>query len=358
MEVVRICFQIALVTVPHIGYCVQRAEIHRTQSFAGYSPVVSLILLTSNTLRIYYYIGHRFLLALLFQAIVGVAVHGALLCKILEVQVQHVLDARSEDTYDEDSGAIIETAEAEPPTVAPPSSAAGTGGMAEKQNQTCSDRDDTTPSLNTATTPAAEWPASSSATHNEYEGSGDAPPSLAPSAGIRCGGSKFMRVLFGIEDCIEARLLRNTPPQFVYNYVIASTAALVTALLYYASIRRVWENAAEVVGYTALGIEALLVLPQILRNARRRSTEGLTMLLILTWVCGDIIKVIYFIYAKQALPFIVCGCFQVFLDIVVVAQLVYYRLIVKRESEVLIEGDDSADGQYGDGTVPVVDSLE
>ncbi|CAC9497389.1 conserved hypothetical protein [Leishmania infantum JPCM5] len=358
MEALRVCFQIALVIAPHIGYCAQHAEIHRTQSIEGYSPVVSLILLTSNTLRIYYYIGHHFLLALLLQAILGVAVHGVLLCKVLEVHVQQLLDARVTDIYDEDSAAVIETAAAGTPTVAPSSSAAGSGGAAEKQNQAFGDRDDTAPSPNTAAAPAAEWPASSSAAHNGYEGSGDVPPSLAPSAGIGCVTSKFLQVLFRIEDCIEASLLRNTPPQFVYNYAIAATAALVVALLYYVSIGRVWKNAAEVVGYAALGIEALLVLPQILRNARRRSTEGLTMLLILTWVGGDVIKVIYFIYAKQALPFIVCGCFQVFLDIVVVAQLVYYRLIVKRESEVLIEGDDGAGGQYRDGAVPAVDPLE
>ncbi|GET89567.1 hypothetical protein, conserved [Leishmania tarentolae] len=356
MEALNVCFQVALVIAPHVGYCAQYAEIDRTQSIEGYSPVVSLILLTSNTLRIYYYIGHHFLLALLFQAVVGVVVHGLLLCKVLEVHAQKLLEAQAPDTYGRDGTAIIEPVTVGAPTVEVSPSAAGVGGAAGIEHRAFDDTDDTSPSPHATAAGTAEWATSPSAACNRYEDSGDTSRSRTPSTGIKCVTFKLLKVFFRIEDCIEAHLLRNTPPQFLYHYAIAATAALLAVLFYYVSIGRVWKDAAEVVGYMALGIEALLVAPQILRNARRRSTEGLTILLIFTWVGGDAIKLIYFIYTKQALPFIVCGFFQAVLDMVVVAQLVYYRVMVKRGSEVLIEGDNGASRNHS-GAVPAVDPI-
>ncbi|KAG5476787.1 hypothetical protein CUR178_03972 [Leishmania enriettii] len=339
MEALRVCFEIALVIAPHIGYGAQYVEIHRTRSIEGYAPVVSLILLTSNTLRVYYYIGNRFLFALLCQAIVGIAVHGVLLLKVLEVHVQQVLRAQISELYNGSSPAAIATAAEEAPTRAAAPDAA-VGVAAGKQDPAAGDGDDTTPSPQTEV-PAVEWRASSSEAYNGLVSSGETPPSSAPSIGIKSVASKFLLLLFFIEDCIEAHLLRHTPLQFACNYVVTAALALGTVLLYYFSIGRVWKYAADVVGYTALGIEALLVLPQILRNARRGSTEGLSMLLILTWVGGDVVKVTYFIYAKQSLPFILCGCFQALLDIVVVAQLIYYRFISRRESELCVESEVS-----------------
>ncbi|CAJ1027301.1 PQ loop repeat, putative [Leishmania lindenbergi] len=339
MEALKVCFEIALVIAPHIGYVAQYLEIHRTWSIEGYSPVVSLILLTSNTLRIYYYIGHPFLFALLCQAILGIAVHGIVLRKVLQVHLQQVLSAQSADMYSGDSASVSATVALEAPARATPSSVAG-GGTAGKRGLAINDEDDTSPS--NAAASAVAWLPSSREARNGFGGSGDASPSSAPSVGISCVAAKFLQLLFRIEDCIEAALLRYAPLQFVYSYLIVAVSALVMVLLYYISIGSVWKHAAEVVGYAALGIEALLVLPQILRHARRRSTEGLTTLLILTWVGGDVIKVVYFIYAKQALAFIVCGCFQLVLDVVVVAQVVYYGIIVKRESAVCVEGDDGA----------------
>ncbi|KAG5476504.1 hypothetical protein LSCM1_04217 [Leishmania martiniquensis] len=352
MEVARICFEVGLVIAPHIGYGAQYVEIHRTRSIAGYAPIVSLILLTSNTLRVYYYIGHRFLFALLCQALVGIAVHGALLLKVLEVHLQEVLRNQIADLYNVHSAVVISAAGAEAPTEeAPPTVAFG--GAAGKQDPVTGDGDATALSPQAEVSPV-EWPTPSGDGFSGLGGMEGTPPSPAPESGLKCVVAKFLRLLFSIEDFLEAHLLRQTPLQFACGYVIAAAFALGVVLLYYISIGRVWKHAADVVGYAALGLESLLVLPQILRNARRRSTEGLTMLLILTWVGGDAIKVAYFIYARQSLPFILCGCFQAFLDVVVVVQLVYYRFIVKRDTEVRLEEEGDANGGYPEGAVPAV----
>lgn len=312
MSAWEVIFQILLVVAPHIGYVAQYFEIARTNSIEGYAPLVSLILLTSNTLRLFYYIGKHYLLALLFQAIVGVLVHFGLLLKVLDVHVSQVVDERQEDVLF-GSGAItpspIRAAMSMEETGGKPVSASSAGAP---DNTT---RDD--------------------ALAAPYSGNGStvlAEPEDASASPVKAAFSRFMRFLFMVEDALEQRLLRLTPRNFAFSYIASSAVTLVVVLVYFISIGRIWKDAHAVVGYLSLGIESLLVLPQILRNARRQSTEGLSILLILTWAGGDIIKVIYFTYAKQALPFIVCGIFQTVLDVVVVAQVIYYRFYLRNEA--------------------------
>ncbi|KPI84518.1 hypothetical protein ABL78_6428 [Leptomonas seymouri] len=298
-------FQILLVLAPHVGYVAQYIEIVRSNSIEGYAPLVSLILLTSYTLRLYYYIGNHYMLALLFQAIVGVVVHLAVLLKVLNVHISQVgseyqdnvlFGANAISPWSNNTPASFEEAGGKPaPVVADEhlSSSPHTSAQADT-------------------------------VHAEEAGT----TSWSPTAIF----FRFLRFLIQLEDTIESRLLALTPHGFVYSYVATACVTLVAVLIFYFTVGRFWSSAPEVVGYVSLGIEALLVLPQILRNARRRSTEGLSVVLILTWVGGDIIKVAYYIYAKQALPFIVCGIFQILLDVVVVAQVVYYRFCLRRES--------------------------
>ena len=78
-------------------------------------------------------------------------------------------------------------------------------------------------------------------------------------------------------------------------------------------------------GYAALGLEACLGLPQVLKNYRQKNTEGLSAILIAIWLFGDIGKVIYFSVGGSPTPFIACGILQICVDLVIVAQTRIYR---------------------------------
>lgn len=339
MHALEVIFSIGLVIGPYFGYVVQYAEIVKTNSIDGYAPIVSVILLTSNTLRILYYIGHRYLIALLLQAFLGVAVHGVMLWTVLEVHTRLTLRETAEDAYEH--GGAADVAAVSPAATGPGAAArdaAKAGGSSAKRDPTLNEAEDPAQTPHTAAE-AAVWAAARRGADG-YDGrnagaaqaadaSDYAPASHA--GGFQGAVHKLLSFLFFVEDGVEHWLMRHTPIQFMYHYVIAAVATLVAVLVYYATLGRAWKGAPEVVGYASLGIEALMVLPQILRNARRRSTEGLSLLLILTWVGGDLVKVVYYIYAGQALAFIVCGCFQILLDVVVVAQLVFYRILNRRE---------------------------
>jgi solute carrier family 66, member 2 len=78
-------------------------------------------------------------------------------------------------------------------------------------------------------------------------------------------------------------------------------------------------------GVLSLGIEAMLGVPQLLRNRRTRSTAGLNAILIGSWFVGDGFKTVYFVMNGAPIQFIGCGAFQLTMDTLILWQMLAYR---------------------------------
>jgi len=65
-------------------------------------------------------------------------------------------------------------------------------------------------------------------------------------------------------------------------------------------------------GYVALGIEAVLPIPQILENRRIQSCKGFRLSVLVNWLIGDLFKMTYFFLSEGGIPwaFKLCGLFQ------------------------------------------------
>ncbi|KAH9842167.1 putative membrane protein [Teratosphaeria destructans] len=65
-------------------------------------------------------------------------------------------------------------------------------------------------------------------------------------------------------------------------------------------------------GYVALGVEAILPIPQILQNHRSRSCKGFRLSVLVNWIIGDVFKMTYFFLSEGGVPwaFKLCGLFQ------------------------------------------------
>nr|CAD7437702.1 unnamed protein product [Timema bartmani] len=115
----------------------------------------------------------------------------------------------------------------------------------------------------------------------------------------------------------------------------------------------------QTVGFLAVLTEALLGAPQLLRNLRNKSTEGMrqaiyfvtgpffvltrtdinivvslhtsrqtpiqNIKMVVMWMMGDTFKTAYFIFNDLPLQFWLCGCLQVFIDIIILFQVYLYR---------------------------------
>ncbi|XP_063700554.1 solute carrier family 66 member 2 isoform X2 [Culicoides brevitarsis] len=87
----------------------------------------------------------------------------------------------------------------------------------------------------------------------------------------------------------------------------------------------------EIVGFMAVFIEAMLGAPQFLKNFRTKSTQGMSIQMVLMWLIGDMFKTVYFIVRDAPTQFWLCGSLQVSLDIAILCQVWMYRNNVPRQ---------------------------
>lgn len=81
----------------------------------------------------------------------------------------------------------------------------------------------------------------------------------------------------------------------------------------------------ETLGLVALLSEAMLAVPQLVKNFQYKSTEGMSVLMVLMWMVGDVFKTTYFVLREAPAQFWICGGLQVFIDILILYQVYLYR---------------------------------
>uniref|UniRef100_A0A2A4JK92 Solute carrier family 66 member 2 n=1 Tax=Heliothis virescens TaxID=7102 RepID=A0A2A4JK92_HELVI len=81
----------------------------------------------------------------------------------------------------------------------------------------------------------------------------------------------------------------------------------------------------ELIGFLALFTEAMLGAPQIAKNHKNKSTEGMSVSMVIMWTCGDVFKTTYFVLRDAPPQFWLCGSLQVSLDVVILFQVWLYR---------------------------------
>ncbi|XP_063236333.1 solute carrier family 66 member 2 isoform X1 [Bacillus rossius redtenbacheri] len=81
----------------------------------------------------------------------------------------------------------------------------------------------------------------------------------------------------------------------------------------------------QTVGFLAVLTEALLGAPQLTRNFRKKSTEGMSIKMVVMWTLGDTFKTTYFIVSEVPMQFWLCGCLQIGIDAVILFQVYLYR---------------------------------
>mmetsp|Transcript_9069 Transcript_9069/g.32038 ORF Transcript_9069/g.32038 Transcript_9069/m.32038 type:complete len:302 (-) Transcript_9069:81-986(-) len=104
------------------------------------------------------------------------------------------------------------------------------------------------------------------------------------------------------------------------SYVQAE-ASLVGLLVAFSIAFMRYEWFVDALGTLALGVEALLGVPQIYRNFVKQSTAGLSLAMIVSWFAGDAFKTVYFLGSGAPAQFLYCGMFQLMCDSVILYQM-------------------------------------
>ncbi|KAM9776643.1 solute carrier family 66 member 2 isoform 6-T15 [Syngnathus typhle] len=96
------------------------------------------------------------------------------------------------------------------------------------------------------------------------------------------------------------------------------TAAYVTYVLLDSSVY------VESLGFLAVFCEAMLGTPQLYCNYQNKSTEGMSVKMVMMWTSGDTFKTGYFLVTQAPVQFWTCGMLQVLVDFAILFQVFYY----------------------------------
>ncbi|XP_007253120.1 solute carrier family 66 member 2 isoform X2 [Astyanax mexicanus] len=80
----------------------------------------------------------------------------------------------------------------------------------------------------------------------------------------------------------------------------------------------------ELLGFLAVFTEAMLGTPQLYCNYQNKSTEGMSIKMVLMWTSGDTFKTGYFLLTQAPMQFWICGFLQVCVDMAIMSQVYYY----------------------------------
>ena len=82
----------------------------------------------------------------------------------------------------------------------------------------------------------------------------------------------------------------------------------------------------EILGYISTAIDVFLGLPQIFTNYKLQNARSLSTIMIGSFLLGDTFRTYYYVSTKSPFQFILCGFFQVTINIILMLQIFYYRL--------------------------------
>lgn len=103
----------------------------------------------------------------------------------------------------------------------------------------------------------------------------------------------------------------------------------------------------SVIGSLSLLVESLLPLPQIAILYKLKSIQGFKLILLVSWLCGDSLKITYLIYGAQniSMIFLTFALFQMSLDFYIGGQYIYYRFYYPsmRSEGLVLDESESAD---------------
>uniref|UniRef100_A0A6B2G2R8 PQ-loop repeat-containing protein 1 (Trinotate prediction) n=1 Tax=Myxobolus squamalis TaxID=59785 RepID=A0A6B2G2R8_MYXSQ len=81
----------------------------------------------------------------------------------------------------------------------------------------------------------------------------------------------------------------------------------------------------QVIGSISSFLEALVTLPQLYYNYSNKNVKGLSMTMVIMWLCGDVFKFFYLVGVSAPFQFVYCNVFQTIVDIAIMGQVHFYR---------------------------------
>ncbi len=141
----------------------------------------------------------------------------------------------------------------------------------------------------------------------------------------------FFRV-FGCTETFNPKLIWRWDNALEFYKFYFLIIVLLTALLFACGIEN--KIYANIIGYINLILELLSSCPQIIELYRTKNQRNISKLMVFLWFTGNVIKIYYNYYNKSPLQLILGAYIQVFFNIILIGQLIYYYRKNQQESKI------------------------
>ena len=81
----------------------------------------------------------------------------------------------------------------------------------------------------------------------------------------------------------------------------------------------------NLLGIVCQTLEAVVAVPQLIRNYKTHTTEGLSLLMVSAWVAGDFFKIVYVLVTQAPIHFFCANLFQLLVDCSIIFQFATYH---------------------------------
>jgi len=307
-----------LIFGPNIAYISQISKFRKLNSSQGFSKKICLLILIANILRIFFWIGKRFDITLLYQSIVAIIMQLFLLNECLAVSKDNYQDTyintdsfenmNTYNTFEQEKG---------------DSSKLMIFGENSLKNEKAKKDLNTTKIIK----------------EREFTDNGNfSRKECLKSKNIQLQNNleeteykKESKFSFPIENLLKTPLenILKTDifwdwPHFIEYVLFCLFFSIFVAVIY--SIFGIHNKFfIEVLGFISLIIESMIGVPQTIENYKNKSTKNLSQLTFLLWINGDILKTLYFLKFNSPLQFILMGFTQVAVDSIIIFQINYYN---------------------------------
>ncbi|KAN0022128.1 hypothetical protein ACTFIU_004296 [Dictyostelium citrinum] len=282
---------------PVIGYVSQYRDIQRTSNSDGFSTRVCLILLLSNILRCYFWIGKQFDITLLYQSIVMIIAQLLMLHLCISIKSREsVTNSKSRRSNKQFNFQKTTT------TTNIPNNNKTSNITIDENNNIDNNSHENINNNN----------------YNNNNNNNDNDNEIIITT-MKSNNTKnhfiFLNSAF-FENFWE---WDNFSAYTIFLGGYSAFFLLLTTVYLYSP------SYFEYLGTLSLTIESILGLPQLIQNYKKRSTKGLSLVLISSWFIGDLFKTLYFYIKDQPSQFIFCGTVQLIIDILISLQIIYYK---------------------------------
>ena len=147
--------------------------------------------------------------------------------------------------------------------------------------------------------------------------------------------------IFGCSKILNPKLFWQWDKTREYYKFYFLVVSILTLLLFAFGINNKYY--ANALGSINLVLELLCSLPQIIELYKTKNQKNISKIMVMLWLSGNLLKIYYNYINNSPIQLLLGACIQVFFNIILIGQLVYYYLKNRKEINIYDEDNENMD---------------